>query len=131
MAWGPYLVTGLAEMDTQHQALADLLNQIQAAALSPEGCKEELLLKLKRCFEAHFCREEELMAQAGFPGIRRHAATHQVFLKDLEDHITEFHQGRPGSVLRWVEHLHDRFLKDIIQEDKPMAEFLAAVPLDA
>jgi hemerythrin len=124
MAWGSHLETGHAEIDSQHKVIVDLLNQVHSAALGSEQLDGDLLLRLKRFVESHFYREEELMKESAFPALNEHKAAHGKLLKDLNNLIRSFQDGTQDSIAVWMEQMHAWFLRQIINEDKPLAEFL-------
>jgi len=89
MAWSPIFETGLAQVDRQHHALVDLVNQAaphlaldDAAARRAVG---QLLDNLTQYAVIHFRDEERLMAEHGLaPGyLAHHQHTHQAFVDEV------------------------------------------------
>jgi hemerythrin len=72
-------VTGLADVDQQHQSLVSLLNQLSDSFLQEAGARdvavEDILERLVAYARHHFSEEEALMRQVGLD--RRHQDMHR------------------------------------------------------
>lgn len=85
LVWKRSWMSGDAEIDRQHKELLVLGNQVVQASLR-EG-QEELLAKVEALVArtaAHFRHEEDVMASAGYPGLKHHAQEHLRLLYRVE-----------------------------------------------
>jgi len=77
--WRTEYETGLPSIDTQHQGLFRLVNELHQT-IETQGDLEEIstaLEHLKEYARSHFSHEESLMERYGYPGIQRHAGLHE------------------------------------------------------
>ena len=123
--WSPNLSVGVEELDSDHQDLIELLNQLDAA-IGSAGGHDEISQKLDELIartETHFRREEEIMAREEYPEIEHHALVHRALVEEIRDfrkdqaagteigpEITEF-------IKRWL-------VSHIIESDKHLGGYL-------
>jgi len=88
IAWDDKLATGLTDVDSQHQHLFDLTNQLGALHASGATVEQitEILNELKRYTVEHFVTEEALMHSQPVSEAHRnaHFRAHQGFVKHIE-----------------------------------------------
>ena len=77
-------------LDKEHQALADLVNQVVKAidGNEPGKCKS-LVKQFVELAKEHFSNEEALLLKTGFPNFKKHQ-DHHTNLTIKMDHIIEF-----------------------------------------
>ncbi len=105
--------TGVAEIDTQHKQLVDLLNGLNYAMKRGEGTRMlgQLLHGLGNYILLHFSLEERYMKATQYPKLEQHRAEHLKFAR----RILEFDRGfKQGNVLLTVE--VTRYLRDWVHE---------------
>lgn len=79
--WLPSYEIGHAEIDGDHRHLFKLVEAIRGGlAKRDSGLTGAEVQKFIDAAEKHFAREEEILAQAGFPEIDRHKAYHTSLL---------------------------------------------------
>ena len=78
LAWSPRLMVGEASIDTQHQRLVELFNDLNEALhnASPQQRIAQVLTDLLEYTQFHFAHEAGLMKKFNFPGQRAHLAMH-------------------------------------------------------
>src|SRR5208283_4095073 len=78
IAWSGRYSVGISRIDTQHQRLVDLINELHAAMLAGEGdsALAKILDGLAGYAVSHFATEETLMKKFGYPGYEQHKAEH-------------------------------------------------------
>lgn len=88
--WQESLSVGVPVIDDDHKALIALLNQYL------EAIESKKLLEILSIFRAlekytheHFAREEDLMAQCGYPKLKEHIKGHEAMCDTLHDFIDE------------------------------------------
>jgi hemerythrin-like metal-binding protein len=119
---------GIASLDSQHQEIVKLVNQIaDTVAKGPiSGAMVPLVNDLIRVSQAHFTLEQELMEKYGFPDLQNHVVEHLELLqqlKNLYEDIVGSKRERAGLISAflcdWTE-IH------ILKSDKMLGNFLIA-----
>ncbi len=87
LTWNHACVVGVRAMDNQHALLMDAANDLRLAWMRGSGHKKvgELMRLLMELARMHFRNEEQLMEQAGFPGLAAHCGEHQRLLRRFEE----------------------------------------------
>ena len=86
----PSFLMDYESLDKEHQALADIVNQIVKAIDDDEAEKcESLMSDLVKSAKEHFANEEALLAKAGYPDFKKHQDHHRN-LNTKMDHMIEF-----------------------------------------
>lgn len=95
--WTTNLSTGVALLDDQHQAIFQLLAEVESAALDERTLfGAYVITRLKHHVDEHFSAEETLMKAAHYPDLAEHVADHAEFsvklrklqLKSIGEDIT-------------------------------------------
>ncbi len=76
----PALLLGVAEMDRDHAEIEALLASVASTA---DAGLSQLLEALARKIEAHFLREEALLARERLPNLECHRAQHAMILAEI------------------------------------------------
>ncbi len=114
------------EIDSQHETLIELINQLHRAMTQcePKRVLEELISELVEHTRQHFLFEEQLMQEHRYPGYARHKAQHD----RLIDHILELaDRFRGGDLLLSfgiMVDLRGWAMIHIEKADKPLGVFL-------
>lgn len=127
--WSDELNVGIEELDEQHRALVDLINQIYDAMHRRNGGElvEDILNQLLEATRIHFAVEESLMRVLDYPQYVEHKAQHARLL----EHLSGLTEGvATGEILVNFELLHELkvwLVRHIQESDRPYGEhFLAA-----
>lgn len=85
ITWDDSYSVGVAELDSQHQRLADLINLLHDQAREPADARlmEKAISKLTVYAFTHFGHEEKLLAQYGYPNLESHVNEHEDFGQTL------------------------------------------------
>ncbi len=85
MGWTDNLLTGIPEIDRQHQVLFDALAHLEQAVTSDDkwSAVHFALVELTGFVSVHFAVEEALMRLHGYPGLEAHIHAHRAFSADL------------------------------------------------
>lgn len=126
MTWKPSLEVGFDRIDKEHQSLVGAINSLHAAMKQGKGRAEieNILIFLKDYTVEHFKTEENLMMLHRYPGTQAHLAIHADLVKQVNDLISDYKNGKAvltGSVLDFLE---DWLVKHIMGEDKALGAFL-------
>ncbi|MGE5673453.1 MAG: bacteriohemerythrin [Mycobacterium leprae] len=128
LQWNDSLVTGIAQVDEQHQELFRRINALLDASLQGKGKMEvgNTLDFLQVYVVTHFADEEALMARNQYPGLARHKELHNAFVADVNKVKETFEQDGASAVLViMVQRQISQWLWDHIgQEDKALGEYM-------
>jgi hemerythrin len=87
MGWTDKLLTGIHEIDQQHQVLFDVVARLEQAVTSDDkwSAVHFSLVELTLFVDVHFAVEEALMRLHGYPDRDVHIAAHRAFSADLAE----------------------------------------------
>lgn len=119
LQWRASLALGLPEIDTQHRALATLINQLARSASRRET--EELLEQLYQKTHEHFEREEALMRAFNYEGLAEHQREHTMLLGELKCFINQVGLGIERLDEEALQELKVWFIAHVRGSDRPMA----------
>jgi hemerythrin-like metal-binding protein len=83
--WSAKMKTGHKEIDKQHMALFQMLDEFMAAILKNRGDKkvEKLFYFLGKYTKEHFYFEEEYYRRKNYPQLAEHIKDHEEFVQSL------------------------------------------------
>ncbi len=123
--WNSDYLTGIEEIDLQHQYFAKLINRIEAkiASIALAEGHSPLLTELVYYARFHFLSEENIMAEAGYPALDGHKGLHSDLIQRLnnEIHMLEGDLVEPGHI---VDMLGGWFREHTLVEDRKYADFI-------
>lgn len=128
LKWRTSYETGISSMDTQHQKLIALINNIYKVLRkekpneSVEGVLNELILYA----EKHFQEEEDLLEFNGYPDLSNHIAMHQSYLDELENLMIGWKMEDEVVAKNIYAFLRHWWMEHIVAEDRKYGEFLRA-----
>lgn len=95
--WEPRYTVGDTTLDSQHQRLLSLINEIMDQLKTPERADQEFIKKtLKELFDYtqyHFKDEERRFSNTAYPFINEHIRAHRDFTKKVQDLLAEQNNG--------------------------------------
>lgn len=121
LVWSPDLNTGIAEIDRQHQRIAQYINTLHDLRDSPDRpALTQVIADTVDYTESHFVFEERLLEQAGFDFIGPHKKVHELFIRRMTSIQTRFDAGE--DVTEELHQLLSRWLfSHIRSEDQAYA----------
>ncbi|SDH73857.1 bacteriohemerythrin [Roseospirillum parvum] len=129
LTWHQGLSVGHAALDFDHQTLINLINHLHETLTrgSDDQVIGTTIAALEHYVEAHFAREEAIMADAGYPDLEQHRRVHDEIRRVVAD-IADLHARAPrdlnhAEVLRF---LKIWLLSHIQKADMRYAPYLAA-----
>lgn len=124
--WDDSLSVGVAELDSQHRRLADLINLLGEEARASGNGKllEKAIGKLTVYAFTHFGHEEKLLAQCGFPGLEAQRAEHDDFSQTLMRFSRDAAVGMLDQT-QLFNYLSKWWAHHILEEDMRYKPFLA------
>lgn len=119
--WNDRYKTGHSTVDSQHQHIFGLANQIADAQNDAE--LTHLLMLLFRHTREHFKAEEDLMKQSSYPDYERHVAQHNQMLTRLTEisESVQKKQWNQNDIKTFISHW---ILIHILEEDMRLADYL-------
>lgn len=130
--WGSQFVTGITEVDAQHQSLVNMINTF-GKTLSEDSITEEYLLssfkKLADYAQTHFDTEEKLMTELQLDGrhISSHLNQHSDFVLDITNLIDTINVENQDDCRTLFEYLVHWLAYHILGSDKNMAHQVKAI----
>ncbi len=113
-------------IDLQHQYFAGLINRLSQQLKQTDNLQYQaaMISELNAYARFHFISEENLMQQAGYPGLQQHKKLHH----DLTDQLSvresrlELHHGE-AEAESIIDFLRDWFLRHTVEEDRKFADY--------
>jgi hemerythrin len=117
--WSEGLEIGVDAMDSEHRALVDAINQLEASLHSGEERSRtiQMVARVARESKAHFASEEAAMANAGFPGAALHALKHQHMAAQILAFLTRYSRDTSALNEHMLKFLSDSLTHHIRNED--------------
>lgn len=130
--WGEKYLTGLRDVDDQHQKLVDMLNEF-GDLLTQNELKitdiEALFVKLADYAQYHFQDEERLMLESGIDGrhFQFHKNNHDSFIQQVFTMCAELSSTPVAGSRQLLDFLINWLAYHILGVDQNMARQLAAI----
>ncbi len=128
LTWKDDLLTGFMEVDAQHRAFFNLINQLYNACSHGKGRGElqHVFQFLDNYIKFHFNTEESYMINYNYPGIIFHKLKHTSFKKDFAELKKKPIDSYSGllTLLETNRLLGEWWVNHINNEDKEMGKFL-------
>ena len=84
MEWSAELESGIPVIDNQHRQIVDFINKLDEATQNHDASVIGHVVEgVLNYTVTHFELEEELMQQAGFPGLKAHQQAHEFFMRKV------------------------------------------------
>jgi len=127
LPWSNNYSVHIRAIDSDHKELFDTVNQLHAA-IEQQRPHEEVgftISLLARYVKEHFAREEQIMAQYGYPRLAQHKTQHQR-LKHMVQAIRRIHAEDPNRLdpNKLLKFLSDWLTNHIIRSDMEYATYL-------
>jgi hemerythrin len=124
--WTNELSVGLGAIDSQHQQLLAMLNDLHDAMLTGTAKSKlpQIVSSLNEYATTHFASEERFMMQAGYPNLREHQVEHAAFTRKVKEFQEWLPKGTLALTLETMEFLRDWLVNHIQRTDKRYAPYL-------
>jgi hemerythrin len=123
--WKKEYEVGNLEIDAEHKVFVKIIQKIQHAIEGQAEKKylERLVLELLKYAEFHFCSEENVMLEIGYPEILDHKEKHEKLLAELRNLIFAFGFDK-HETHELVDFLIGWFMNHTIEEDKKLSNYV-------
>jgi hemerythrin len=127
--WREEYSVHIPQIDSQHQQLIALINQLHAAMLEGNGNQAlgGILDDLVRYTESHFVYEESMLRQRGYSGLAGHRAQHEDLTKQIRNLHAQFRSGKLLMTMQVMQFLKDWLANHILTRDMQYARDLLTV----
>ena len=121
------LKLNITEIDSQHEALINLINEIHETMLqgADKADLDRLLSQLLEHTRSHFSYEEELMSRYSYAEYETHKSEHNRLMEHLEDLVVRYHSGELLLSFAIVLELKGWATIHIEKSDNPLGSFLS------
>jgi hemerythrin len=124
--WNPSYSVKIGEIDTQHQKLITMINELNDAML--KGKAKEILSPLIDGLiaytQVHFSKEEMLFDKYKYPDAPAHKEEHAAFVKKVSEFREGFKKGNMSLTINIMDFLSNWLTKHICGTDKKYSDFL-------
>ncbi|GAB0056845.1 Bacteriohemerythrin [Candidatus Magnetaquicoccaceae bacterium FCR-1] len=127
--WHKTLSVGVEAFDIDHKNLLELINQLHTAMQENQGVPQikEILDDLLNYAITHFSREEQVLADHGYPGLDAQHQQHERFLHYITERNNAMDQGDSFALAaEMLKYLKDWLLQHILKHDMAYTSFLTA-----
>jgi hemerythrin len=120
MEWNDKLSVGIEEIDDQHKALVELLNQLHTAIHEKHGTAAcmEILDKLVEYTRVHFTVEESLMRILSYPEYEDHHEEHDKLIRQVVELQQKLKSGKANISFELLHFLRGWLSHHILETDK-------------
>ena len=126
--WNARLVLGIQLIDSQHEKLVHLTNNLHVACLKNREIAKRYFIKTAReavrYADYHFSTEEQMMIFLGYPDFRIHKKEHEGFIKEILRQTFMFAEHKNLVPNRFVQYLREWILSHIAVCDKDFANYI-------
>jgi hemerythrin len=127
ISWNSTMSVGVAEIDTQHQKLIGMINDLNKAM--KEGRGKDLVSStvngLIQYTASHFKTEEDFFSRFGYPEKTSHVKEHNDFVKKVTEFQKGLESGQLALSVQVMNFLSDWLQSHILGVDKKYAPFFA------
>jgi hemerythrin len=120
--WQEVFETGIPVVDTQHQKLVAMINQLEAALQAgEEQASDEIgsvLVKLVNYTRYHFSTEEKMQEAIEFSGSEAHARQHKALIARVTSILARQEKGSAVTICEVLDLLADWLVNHILYQDK-------------
>lgn len=128
--WDESYRTGHSTVDSQHQQLFGMVNELHEAIVGNHG-KEVLaptLEKLARYTIEHFRTEESLMTSIHYPQLEAHREKHEKLTSEVKDILEKYQKGQAVLPITLSNFLANWLRHHIKEDDFALVKYLKANP---
>jgi len=128
ITWNENFSINIAEIDSQHKKLIELINELHEAMKVAKGkdVMGNILSELVNYTVYHFGTEEKLFQKHGYPEFVSHKKRHDDLTKQVKDTADKFNKGGNIITVDVMNFLKDWLQNHILTVDKRYAPFLSS-----
>lgn len=121
--WQAKYSVGIPQIDTQHQGLIKLINDLHTAMAAGQGKETagKILDELVRYTEVHFNYEEGMLRQKGYSQLTAHQATHKKLTGQVVELREKYRSGKLTLCMEVMQFLKNWLADHIMGHDHQYA----------
>ena len=125
ITWGEGLLVGIPEIDSEHEKIVHMINELHAAMKEGKGksLMANILAAVEDYTKSHLTHEEELMIRYGYPEYLEHKAIHVEFIGKIEEY-KNLNEQQVLQARHLINVLQSWLLDHIANTDKRYSSFL-------
>ena len=129
ITWSDELSIGIPKIDTEHQKLVAILNQLDEAMKTGKGTRVmgDILDQLVEYTQFHFTQEEKQMADADYPDLHLHESQHRQLVEKVVKFQQDFVVSRRRITRDMMAFLKYWLTNHIMVDDKAFGEYYVGV----
>ncbi|MBS1209071.1 MAG: hemerythrin-like metal-binding protein [Proteobacteria bacterium] len=129
--WSDEYSVGVEEIDEQHKALVDLLNNLHQAIHERHGTEvsRQILDDLAEYTRVHFAVEESLMRISSYPDFDNHKKIHTALIQQVIELQAKLDSGTAKISFELLHFLKQWLMHHIVESDKLFGKHFAQVGL--
>lgn len=118
--WDDNLSVGVQEIDAQHTAMIEILNELHDTMMRGQDHDQtrSLLHRLVSHTHEHFAAEEAMMEAAGYSRLEEHREQHRELIRKIAIYVGRFERGETTLNLYLMDFLRDWLKIHILEADK-------------
>lgn len=126
ISWSDRLSVGIERIDTEHQKLVGLINDLHAAMIKGQGrdVTGPILAGLHDYTVTHFRGEEQVLEREKYPDLEAHRAEHRALTAQVEEFRRRFEAGEIALTVALLMFLRDWLTRHIEHSDQAYGRFL-------
>ena len=124
--WNNSYSVGIAEFDSQHQKLVDIINRLHDAMKAGKGSTiiGDILKEMVKYTITHFTAEERLLEIHGYPKLASQKSEHAYYVEKINAFVKEYESGTVMMSINVSQFLKDWLMKHILGTDKEYTAYL-------
>lgn len=134
LVWREQMSVGNELIDTDHKALLELINGVEAALSGKDADKlKAVLVQLGEYADGHFEREEKVARAVGYPNVNQLGQAHGLLRKELGRSKTQMESRKEWpaeNIEHFIQFLRSWLVDHVIKEDMLMKPLLIQRPYD-
>ncbi len=126
LSWSDQYLVHIAEIDTQHKKLFDMVNEMHDSMRAGKGNEVmgKILKGLTDYVKTHFATEERLMSVNNYPDLAKHKQEHDKLTQAALALYNDFVAGKPVVTFELMTFLKKWLSDHIMGTDKKYGPFL-------
>lgn len=126
LTWTEENSVGVHALDTQHQQLFGIVNELHDAMLREQAQEQtgHLLRKLVDYTKTHFSAEETILQKAQYPSLAAHRVKHQNLVRQIQEFSRRHARGEVTVNSHLLDYLREWLTHHLSKEDKEYGPWL-------
>lgn len=124
--WNESYSVGIAEFDSQHKKLVDIINELHDAMKVGKGSTVvgTILKEMVKYTITHFSYEEKILDLHKYPKLAGQKAEHAYYVEKINAFVKEYESGIAMMSIDVSQFLKDWLMKHIMGTDRDYSEYL-------